>query len=99
MGQATHPWDARYAERFSEGGQQPTSSVQRRPARGPPVSAALPRRILSVLAIAALLVTVLASLPAEATGRTFYVAPGGDDDGRGTENDPWGTIYYGMEQL
>lgn len=37
--------------------------------------------------------------PPPVTGTTYYVAPSGDDGSDGSQNKPWRTVQYGMNQL
>lgn len=56
----------------------------------------LPLRL--VLLVATVLLVAAPPLPADAAGQVFHVAPDGDDDGAGTEADPWRTIFLAMQE-
>jgi hypothetical protein len=55
-------------------------------------------QLVGLRAAPALTAALLRRLPAS-DGQTFYVAPGGSDEGPGTLEDPWGTIQHALDTL
>lgn len=59
-------------------------------------------RLLTILLAATFVVgsaVVSTQRPAQAAGRSFYVAPNGSNTGSGSIDDPWHGIQFGMQQL
>lgn len=69
----------------------------------PVTTSSLRTTLMRTLAVTAALATLCALLVAPpawgADGREWHVAPNGDDDGAGTESDPWRTLHLSMGKV